>query len=218
MVVRTKEYTSKDFEEFFAREGITHDVTSPYTPQHNDLVERRNRIILDTSRSMLKQKDKPHKFWGEAVNTAAYILNNYPTKKLKTKVLEEAWNGRKPNVKHLKVFDSIYYKHIPDAKRSMLDDRSEKMVMIGYHSTRAHKLYDPKTQKVQISRDVIVNENETQNWENIYEIRNVNSHISAESDQSEDLDEDIDETDNVIENEEEAQPVVRPYRTRQVPT
>lgn len=55
---------------------------------------------------------------------------------------------------------SVFYKHIPDAKRSKLDDRSEKMVLISYHSTRAYKLYDPKSQKVQTSRDVIMNENE----------------------------------------------------------
>jgi len=41
-------------------------------------------------------------------------------------VPKEAWNGRKPSVKHLKVFGSICSEHIPDAKRSKLDDKSEK--------------------------------------------------------------------------------------------
>jgi len=62
-------------------------------------------------------------------------------------------------------------------------------------------LYDLNAQKVQISRDVIVNENEAWNWDNLSEIRNVNSHIFTESYQSEDSDEDTKETDNVIENE-----------------
>jgi hypothetical protein len=34
------------------------------------------------------------------------------------------------------------------------------MILIGYHPTGAYKLYDPVTNKVHISRDVIVNENE----------------------------------------------------------
>jgi len=29
------EYTSKDFEAFYVNHGIPHEVTSPYTPQHN---------------------------------------------------------------------------------------------------------------------------------------------------------------------------------------
>jgi transposase InsO family protein len=154
------EYTSKSFEEFCCNEGISHEVTSPYTPQHNGLAERRNRTILDMARSMLKQKNMPHMFWGEAVSTATYILNKCPTKKLKNKVPEQAWSGRKPSVKHLKVFGSICYKHIPDAKRSKLDDKSEKMILLGYHSTGAYKLYDPISKKVHISRDVIVDDNE----------------------------------------------------------
>ncbi|MCI61454.1 copia-like retrotransposable element, partial [Trifolium medium] len=52
---------------------IVHEVTAPYTPQHNGLAERRNGTLLDMARSMIKQKNLPHKFWGEAVTTAAYI-------------------------------------------------------------------------------------------------------------------------------------------------
>jgi hypothetical protein len=56
-------------------ESIVHEVTAPYTPQHNGLAKRRNRTILDMAKSMLKQKNMPHKFLGEAVNNAVYILN-----------------------------------------------------------------------------------------------------------------------------------------------
>jgi len=87
------------------------------------------------AKNMLKQKNMPHKFWGEAVITSTYFLNKCPTKKLKNKVPKGAWSGRKPSVKHLKAFGSIWYKHIPDAKRSKLDDKSEKMILLGYHST-----------------------------------------------------------------------------------
>jgi len=48
------EYTSKNFEEFCSNKGISHEVTSPYTPQHNGLAERRNKTILDMAISMLK--------------------------------------------------------------------------------------------------------------------------------------------------------------------
>ena len=48
------EYTSKMFEKFGAEHGVDHEVTAPYTPQHNGIAERRNRTILDMARCMLK--------------------------------------------------------------------------------------------------------------------------------------------------------------------
>jgi len=159
------EFTSKEFEVLCTNQGIPHEVTTPYTPQHNGFAERRNRTLLNMARSMIKQKNLPHKFWGEAVTIAAYILNKCPSKKLNLKVLEEAWCGRKPSVKHFKVFGSLCYKHVPDARRSKLEDKSEIMILIGYHPTGAYKLYNPVTQKVHISRDVIVNEIEKWKWE-----------------------------------------------------
>jgi transposase InsO family protein len=83
------EYTLNEFERFLVEQGIEHEVTAPYTPQHNGLAERRNRTVLNMVRSMLREKSLPSFLWGEAVNTAVYILNKCPTKKLNNVVLEE---------------------------------------------------------------------------------------------------------------------------------
>ena len=50
------EYNSHEFQVFCDEEGIIHEVTSPYTPQHNGVAERRNRTILNMARSMMKGK------------------------------------------------------------------------------------------------------------------------------------------------------------------
>lgn len=83
------EHTSKTFEEFCAEPGTNNEETTPYMPQYNGLAERRNNTILDMERCMLKQKNFPKSSWGEVVTTTVYILNRFPTKKLKNKVLEE---------------------------------------------------------------------------------------------------------------------------------
>jgi transposase InsO family protein len=139
-----------------AHQGIIHEVTAPYTPQHNGLAERRNRSLLDMARSMLNEKKLPHEFWGETVNTATYILNKCPTKKMKDKVPEEIWSGRKPSISHLKVFGSICYKHVPDSRRKKLEDKSEAMILVGYHNIGAYRLLDPHSKKIAISRDMKV--------------------------------------------------------------
>jgi transposase InsO family protein len=131
------EYTSHEFAKFCEDEGIEHEVTAPYTPQHNGVAERKNRSIMNMARSMLKAKHMPHKFWGEAVSTAVYIINRSPTKKLQDKTPHEAWTGLKPSVSHFRIFGSLCFKHVPDQVRRKLDDRSQTMILLGYHPTGA---------------------------------------------------------------------------------
>ena len=53
------EYTANDFEAFCTQQGIRHQTTPAYTPQLNDVAERKNRTILDMARSLLKAKKLP---------------------------------------------------------------------------------------------------------------------------------------------------------------
>ncbi|MCI18956.1 retrovirus-related pol polyprotein from transposon tnt 1-94, partial [Trifolium medium] len=84
---------------------------------------------------MLKDKGLPKHYWGEAVNTAAYVLYRCPTKILKDNTPEELWTGHKPSVKHLRIFGSLCYRHIPDENKRKLDDKSEQLILIGYDAT-----------------------------------------------------------------------------------
>ena len=59
------EYNSTVFQKFCEESRIEHEFTAPYTPQHNGLAERRNKTLLDMTRSMLKEKKLPHVLWGE---------------------------------------------------------------------------------------------------------------------------------------------------------
>lgn len=77
---------------------------------------------------------------------------------------KEAWSGCRPSVKHFMIFGSICHRHIPDERKRKLDDKSEALILIGYHPTGAYKLYDPVQKKVLISRDVVVDESATWDW------------------------------------------------------
>jgi hypothetical protein len=58
----------------------------------------------------------------------------------------------------------LCYKHIPNAKRKKLEDKSEPMILVGYHSNGAYKLMNLVTKKMSLSRDAVVMENEALNW------------------------------------------------------
>jgi len=158
------EYAASEFSEFYEKEGIVHEFTPPYTPQHNGATRRRNRTLLNMVRCMLKTKKMPNFLWGEAASAATYVLNRSPTQRLKLMTPEEAWTCVKPDVSHLRIFGSLCYKHVPDALRRKLDDKSTPQVLIGYHETGGYKLYDPNSEQVSTNKDVYVDESSRWEW------------------------------------------------------
>ncbi|KAL0409127.1 UNVERIFIED_CONTAM: Retrovirus-related Pol polyprotein from transposon TNT 1-94 [Sesamum radiatum] len=162
---RGGEFTSNEFKAFCELHGIRRPMTVPRTPQQNGVAERKNRTVLNMARTMLKSKEMPKEFWAEAVACAVYLLNRSPTRSLEKITPQEAWSGWKPSVKHLRVFGSICYVHVPEQQRTKLDDRSKKMVFLGYdESSKGYKCFDPIANKVVISRDVEFEEDASWNW------------------------------------------------------
>ncbi|KAJ4812770.1 polyprotein [Rhynchospora pubera] len=162
---RGGEFTSNEFQNFCETHGIRRPMTVPRSPQQNGIVERKNRTILNMARTMLKRKSMPKEFWAEAVACAVYLSNRSPTKSLKKITPQEAWSGWKPSVKHLRVFGSIAYVHIPQQERKKLDDRSKKMVFIGYaENSKGYKCFDPIAKKMVVSRDVEFEEDVSWDW------------------------------------------------------
>jgi hypothetical protein len=158
-------YTANDFEAFCTQQDIRHQTTPTYTPQLNGIAERKNQTILDMARSLLKAKKLPKQYWAEAVSCVVYLLNRCPTRSLQAVTPEEAWSGHKPSVTHLRVFGCVAYAKILDARRTKLDDKSEKCIFVGYGDRRmGYKLYNPITKKVIMSRDVIFEEDKYWQW------------------------------------------------------
>lgn len=107
----------------------------------------------------MKKKNFPKSLRGEASSTIVYILNRFPTNKLKNKVPEEVWSGKRPSVSHRKMFDSIFYKHVPDARIRKLDDKNESMILVGYHKMGAYRIFNPINKKIMMSWDIVIDEN-----------------------------------------------------------
>ncbi|KAF5794275.1 putative RNA-directed DNA polymerase [Helianthus annuus] len=164
---RGGEFTSKVFNEFCKQEGIRRQITAPYTPQQNGVVERRNRTILGTTRSLLKTMNVPDFLWGEAVQHAVYLLNRMATKGVVSMTPYEALKNKRPSLGKVKVFGCIGHvtkvgTHIPK-----LDDRSVPMVYIGLEpDCMTHRFYDPHKRRLHLARDrdVVFEERMQWNW------------------------------------------------------
>ncbi|GJW27623.1 zinc finger, CCHC-type containing protein [Tanacetum coccineum] len=162
---RGGEFTSNEFMQYCKENGIARQLTAPYSPQQNGVVERRNRTIMSMTRCMMKATNLPQNFWAEAVRHAIYILNSVPTKALEDITPYEAIKQRKPNLENLRVFGCIAYAKVPSQHLTKLDDRSTRMVYLGNEQgSKAYRLFDPTTQRICVSRDVKFKENETWDW------------------------------------------------------
>jgi hypothetical protein len=92
------EYTSKDFMDFCAGEGIRRELIVPYNPQQNGVVERKNRAIVGAARALLHDQGLPLFLWAEACYTAVYLQNRSPHRAVGSMTPEEAFSGKKPEV------------------------------------------------------------------------------------------------------------------------
>ena len=109
---------------------------------------------------MMKEKKIPVEFWAEAVNTVVYLQNRSFTTSVSMKTPFEALTGRKPSVRHLKVFGCVRYTHIPDQLRQKLDDKAEFSVFVGYRNCeKGYIIYILKYKKIVLARSVVFDEN-----------------------------------------------------------
>ncbi|MCO5550055.1 hypothetical protein L7F22_003534 [Adiantum nelumboides] len=153
------EFLSENFARWCKSEGIRRQLTTPYTPSQNGVVERKNRTIMEMARAMLAHASLPRSYWAEACNTAVYIQNRSPTHALQDMTPFQAYYGRKPRVSHFRIFGCSAFVHIPKEKRQKLDFKSRKLLFLGYSTeSDAYRLYDPDTRTTTVSRDVVFDE------------------------------------------------------------
>ena len=150
------EFFSKAFGNYCRNLGIVSHHTIPYTPQQNGVAERMNRTIISKARCMLSNARMSKRFWVEAASTACYLINRSPSIPLDKKTPIEVWSGTPADYSQLRVFGCTAYAHVDNGK---LEPRAVKCVFLGYGSgVKGYKLWNPETQKVMVSRNVVFNE------------------------------------------------------------
>ena len=74
------EFVGEDWTPLLTRLGIQRQLTAPYTPHQNGVVERLNRTVAESARTMLHAAGLPARFWPAACQTAVYVYNRLPNK------------------------------------------------------------------------------------------------------------------------------------------
>lgn len=70
-----REFSNQRLQNFFQSQCMIHQLTTPYLPEQNRVVEQHNRILITKIRAMLYWGQLPNSFWGYAVFATAVIKN-----------------------------------------------------------------------------------------------------------------------------------------------
>lgn len=143
--------------------GITFEYTAPDTPQQNGRVERRFPTLYGRVRAMLQNigaSINNKRLWAEAANTAT-DLDNMLIKQGETMNSFHKFFGK--GVKSIipmnsaKTFGEMVVVAKRNKVKAKLDDRGKTCIWLGYakdHAIGTYRVYNPRTNKVSLTRDV----------------------------------------------------------------
>ena len=100
--------------------------------------------------------DLPKSFWGNAIETAMYILNRFPSKSVEVTPYE-IWTNKRPYFSHIKIWGCYVKRAISDK----LEAKSDKCLFVGYpKETMGYQFYNTLEQRLFISNHVVFLEKE----------------------------------------------------------
>jgi transposase InsO family protein len=153
------EFKNLQVEEFVEEEGIKHEFSTPYTPQQNSVVERKNRTLIDMARMMLGEFKTPERFWSKAVNTTCHAINRLYLHRFLKKTSYELLTGNKPNVSYFRVFGSKCYILVKKGRHSKFAPKVVEGFLLGYESnTKAYRVFNKSSGLVEVSSEVVFDE------------------------------------------------------------
>jgi hypothetical protein len=153
------EFKNSQIEGFLEEEGIKHEFSSPYTPQQNGVVERKNRTLMDMARTMLEESKTSDQFLVEAINTACHSINWLYLHRILKKRSYDLRIEKNPNVYYFRVFGSKFFILVKRGRNSKFAPKAIEGFLLGYDSnTRAYRVFNKSTGLVEVSCDIVFDE------------------------------------------------------------
>src|ERR1700733_2881547 len=156
------EYINQELRAWCAERGIEITKNAPYSHAQHGNAERPNRTLMELARAMLIEKHLPLFLWQEAVRYAAYVRERAPTRALDSRTPYEMWNGKKPDVSHLREFGCDVWILTEEMKaQSKIEARAQRIVFVGFEDgPGAVRFYNASKRLIGVSRDAWFNEND----------------------------------------------------------
>ena len=125
------ELKNSTFGKYCEEEGIIFDVSPTGIKQLHGAIERSNRSLEEGLMSLLKDAELKDWYWPFATETFTYVSNRTGKRMLNFMTPFKKFYGKKPDVRHLKIFGSKRF-GIDGRKKKKIQRRGRPMKMLGY--------------------------------------------------------------------------------------
>ncbi|GJZ88640.1 retrovirus-related pol polyprotein from transposon TNT 1-94 [Tanacetum coccineum] len=143
------EFLNKTLNAFFKEEGIEHQTSTPRTPKHNSVVERRYRTLVEAARTMLSTFKLPLFFWAEVITTACYTQNRSIIIPTHEKTAYHIINDMKPLIKHLYIFGCTCYQTRDGENLDKMKEKGDPCIPVGYSTqSKGFHVYKKRTRLI----------------------------------------------------------------------
>ncbi|KAJ7950679.1 Retrovirus-related Pol polyprotein from transposon TNT 1-94 [Quillaja saponaria] len=120
------EYTEGNFQKYLRDHIIMHQTSCVDTSAQNGTAERKNRHLLEVAQSLMFTMNVPKAYWGDAVLSAAYLINRMSLRTLDFNTHLDVLQGKCSFVVPPKVFGCACFVHEHGKNISKLDHRALK--------------------------------------------------------------------------------------------
>ncbi|GJU16527.1 putative ribonuclease H-like domain-containing protein [Tanacetum coccineum] len=154
------EFKNSVMNQFYEMKGIKREFSVARTPQQNGVAERRNRTLIEATRTMLVDSKLPTTFWAEAVNTACYVLNRVLVIKPHNKTPYELIHGRTPLIDFMKPFGCPVTILNTRDHLGKFDGKADEGFFVGYSVvSKAMRVFNKRTRIVEETLNIRFLEN-----------------------------------------------------------
>nr|GEX04486.1 retrovirus-related Pol polyprotein from transposon TNT 1-94 [Tanacetum cinerariifolium] len=138
---------------------ISQKTNSPYTPEQNGVAKRKNRTLIDVSRTMLSGSIFSKQYWTEAIATACYTQNRSTIVKIHLKTAYEIFRKKIPNIDFLYVFGCPVFIHNHKDHLEKFDEKADDSYFLEYSLvSKAFRVFNIRRQQTKETYHITFNE------------------------------------------------------------
>nr|GEU49027.1 Gag-Pol polyprotein [Tanacetum cinerariifolium] len=139
-----------EMNQFCQMKGIKREFCVARTSQQKGVAERKNRTLIEATRTMLADSLLPITFWAETVNTACYVQNRVLVIKPHNKTPYELLIGRSPILEFMRPFGCPVNILNTLDHLGKFDGKADKGFLVGYSvNSKAFRVFNSRTRKVE---------------------------------------------------------------------
>nr|GEW56306.1 putative ribonuclease H-like domain-containing protein [Tanacetum cinerariifolium] len=146
--------------QFCKMKGIMRQYSVARNPQLNRVAERRNKTLIEATRTMLADSKLPTTLSVEVVNTACYVQNKVLVVKPHNKTLYKLFHVRIPSLRFMRPFGCFVTILNTKDHLGKFDGKADEGFFVGYSlNSKAFRVFNNKTRIVEENLHIRFSEN-----------------------------------------------------------